>query len=285
MFPWLLPLPLASAPPWPVPISAEAQVERVDLNGDGAAEERLSETDGGSGWHQWTRCVRDGASGDAACEIVRDTATALFSASLTKTSPAGPNRAAALLPDAPCAAPDPEAPAQGMLWALRGPLPKGGALRPTGPWRAGPPVDQQSVCLSVAEAAKRPGGLAWTGGDPDTAGEGWKVRYSASRPIWVAPGEARRTTPQRVGEVGALQVYQLGHALAVYDPARDRHAWVLNLEAAQDTGFKFDRWESIAGVEAVSPTRLRVALAGWLTAQADEALTLDLTGLVGPATP
>jgi hypothetical protein len=206
---------------------------------------------------------------------VDSTAYSLFTGYQRVLAPAADNRAEALLGPLGCAAPDPASPAQGALWKLLEPVPEGGRFVPALTWSTGRPRDQESVCLLPAEAARFPGGLDW---DPegsesaagDLAAAGWRAWYNASWNNVGPPGvraippvaDAERRTPVVVAHNGRLEVYQIAHALAVYDPVTDRHAWLLNLARPGD-GFKLDRWGRIGAVEALPDGTLRVVPASW----------------------
>lgn len=267
--PFILVLFAASPRPWPLhlePTTVEpTTVERVDLNADGVMDERFSGSDGGSGYHEYWRCARDGASGHAACELFSDTAYSLFAAEQRALDPATDNRAAALLPASDCAAYDPESASQAAMFQLLVPTPTSGSYTPTLRWFPGPPADQASVCMTVAQAAKFPGGLAFEASgefSPEQiAGDGWTLRYQAAWPQLTPPGQPHNRTPKPVLELGKLRVYQHGHALAVYDPALNRHAWLANFAAPTGDGFKLDRWERIAGLRAVGPRTLELTIA------------------------
>jgi len=288
MPPWTLPLLIAAAPSWPVELVEPREVTRKDLDGDHHPDLVVTAGDGGSGFWEQTTCVRDGRSGAMACDIVDSTPYSLFAGMRRVRSTPGPNAADPLLGSDDCEPADPSAPSQAMMWALQAPLSTDQPLRPAGPWLPGPPVDQRSVCLTVPQAATLSGGMDWDpSGEPpeDIAARGWRVRYSASRPQWM-PGELLPRefvrSPRLVGEVGALRLYRLGHALVVYDPARDRHAWLLNVEALQGHGFKFDRWEAIEGIEAKGTDALALTLSGELVGYEDppQPWMIDLSGLL-----
>lgn len=267
--------------PWPIEILEPEAPEQVDLDQDGVLDLRVRGSSGGSGWREFDTCVRHGASGHVACERSASTAYARFSGQQRVLLPAEGNRAAALLRPDDCAAADPNDPAQGALWALRSPVPLHGTVAPTAAWLPGRPRDQASVCLSPTEAATLSGGLTWAQteeGSSALAAEGWLVRYSASWPLWLGPGEPRQRTPRRIGTVGPLELYQHGAALALYDPAADRHAWLVNLAGDYGDGFKADRWERIQAVTARGPTVVEVQVND---GGDEEPLQLDLGLLLG----
>jgi hypothetical protein len=155
-------------------------------------------------------------------------------------------------------------------------------------WSPKHPADQESVCMKVAEAARFPGGLDWDPEGGDSAPEalsaaGWRAWYSAS---WVGvrpPGvdtipavtDANKRTPLVVARLGRLEVYQIAHALAVYDPSTDRHAWLLNLARPGD-GFKLDRWGRIQAVEASPDGALHVVPASMGGDGMDRALSIEV---------
>jgi hypothetical protein len=68
------------------------------------------------------------------------------------------------------------------------------------------------------------------------------------------PGFVRRSSRSPIAEAVVkakyVIVYQWRHALAIYLPERDRHAWFLNKGAPQGA-FKVDRRSRIAGVRSV----------------------------------
>ena len=55
------------------------------------------------------------------------------------------------------------------------------------------------------------------------------------------------------------QVYEQGDALAVYDPVKDRHAWIANWGDGHG-GFKVDRWPRIGAIGVLDPHTLAVTL-------------------------
>ena len=123
--------------PWPVPLTDPEPVEHVDLNHDGALDDRVEASNSGSGFGESSVCVRDGTSGDIACETQMYTAYSVFSGSRRTLSPARANHAAAALGEDDCARADPADPSQGAMWALRTgdhlPLPATGPVKPRGP--------------------------------------------------------------------------------------------------------------------------------------------------------
>lgn len=268
---------LAAAPIWPVEILGPQEVEHLDIDGDGRRDLRVTGGDGGSGFSEWTVCVRDGRSHALACDVMDYTPYSMFAGFRRVRSTEGPNAADPLLGSDGCEPADPIAPSQGMMWALRTAVSLDRPFQPEGPWLPGPPADQQSVCLTVQEAAGLQSGLTWNaeGADPEAlAAQNWRVRYSASRPAWrssplLIPEDRR--SPELVGEIGALTLYQLGHALALYDPAKDRHTWLVNLEGLQDIDFKYDRWRAIEDVQILGPDRIALKLSGELVGY-DESL-------------
>lgn len=285
----LISILLGGAPtPWPVTLEEPAERKQVDLDHDGVLDELVTTQNGGSGWKEHTLCVRHGATGHVACELSMLTAYALFTGQRRTLVPSTDNRAEALLGPEDCVAPDPNSPAQGAMWPLKTPISRDGPVTPTGPWRPGRPQDQQSVCLTVGAARGLVSGLTWYGteeGVDALAADGWTVRYNAAWPQW-APGQTHNRTPLRVGSMGALEIYQLGHALAVYDPSKNRHAWLINLAALPPDGFKFDRWESIGAITSRSPTTLAVGVGGSPPSDADDGLLiLNLQALLTDATP
>lgn len=261
--PLLLVLVAATPSPWPLQ-PPESPVERLDLNGDGVMDERLVTSDGGSGYRQFWQCARDGASGDAVCAVQSYTAYSLFAAERRVADPAANNRAESLLPDIPCPAYDPESASQAALSQLLVPTPTSGSYTPTLRWFPGLPADQASVCMTVAQAEKFPGGLAFEASGEFTpeqlAAAGWTLRYLAAWPQLTPVGQQHNRTPKLVLELGKLQIYQHAHALAVYDPALHRHAWLANFAAPTGDGFKLDRWERIDSVSAAGPHTLEVQL-------------------------
>lgn len=244
------PVPPPPAPPlvapqtWPVEVG-DGETTTADQDADGVPDVRFSAMTGGSGWKTFTTCVRHGASGHAVCAESAVTAYALFGGRRRVLDPIVDNRAVALIPESPCPASDPASPTQGGMEALKLAAPLSGEFAPRLRWHPGRPADQASVCLSLAEAATYPGGLTWQEGT--VGGEGWTAWYAAAWPQWTSEGGHDRT-PKRVSTAGVWEVYQLGHALAVYDPGLDRHAWIANF-GVSGAGFKVDRWERIAAVE------------------------------------
>lgn len=246
---------------WPLPLPEDAELLREDIDGDGFLEERWTTLAGGTGWRQLTSCLRHGASGHIACDEDHTTAYALFSGWRRTLQPAMDNRAAPLLAGRPCIPPDPLDPTQGAMHALLLDAPLEGIFSPNLRWLPGAPVPQRSVCLSPASAAAYPSGLTWTGEGAAPAPESrWKVWYGASWPSWTQGG--RSHSPQKLPlTLGALEVYQHGHALAVHDRLQERHAWIINLGAGGEEGFKVDRWERIRAVTAPDARSLQVQVA------------------------
>ena len=261
--------------PWPIELPPESESTLADLNADGVSDERVEVMDGGSGWKTFVTCVRDGGTDAIACEEVSVTAYAMFEGLHRVLDPPTGNAAAALLPQTECASLDAKDPAQGSLFALRAEAPFFGEWQPSLRWLAGRPVDQASVCMSGSDALTFPGGDSWrTASDEAVAiPTGWTVYYAAAWPQWTVAGEEHGRTPRVVARVGALDVYQHGHALAVYDAARNRHAWIANW-GRPSGGFKVDRWERIASVHASDPTHLEVQVAD---ADATDPLRIDLS--------
>ena len=243
-------VPLALAADWPVSLPEESQVTQRDEDGDGVPETRIEGSEGGSGGHHWSSCVRHGASGHVVCEESASSAYSAFSGFRRVLVPATGNRAAPLMPEAPCAKGVP-----GALSALRANAPKEGEFVPTLAWRPGKPPVQESVCMTAAEAATYPSGLAWAGDSAD----GWSVFWSARGPqIWGNEKDA--FVPVKVATYGRFEVWRQGHALAVYEPAANRHAWIASWGDGTNEGFKVDRWERIQSVEATTGG-VRVTLA------------------------
>ncbi len=267
-------------PAWPIPEGAPSESVQRDLDGDGAPDTEARWLDRGSGWSSSAVCVRHGASGDVACRRWLETSYALTSAGQRLRVPAGDNRADALLETPPCAAAEPGRAAQGAMWRLAdGDVAAQLEVAPS--WLAGPPVPQESACLSLAQAATLSGGLAWDpSGAADLAAmqaEGWFVWYSASWPLYLTDAGPRDFTPDRVDSDGDLHLYQHAHALAIYDARRDRHAWILNA-AAPDYDQKLDRWERLHGarlegaevaVTVAGFGEQRVSLGPWLAVPAE----------------
>jgi hypothetical protein len=257
-----LSLPASGETPWPIDIPL-ARTEQVDLDGDGVLDEKTSGGDGGSGYRTWATCVRHGASGHVACQRFDSTPYALFSGFQRVFQPQEDNQAEALLGSASCASPDPASPAQGAMWALLQPLPELGRAAPTLRWMEGPPVEQENVCLGLEHAARFPGGWAWdpSGGELMASYDhaNWRAWFSANwhsiSPIgsgpFDKPGPELRRSPIPITNLGELEIYQLAHALAIHDPARDRHAWFANFGRPWEA-HKLDRWGVLLSIG--SPT-------------------------------
>lgn len=213
-----------------------------DENGDGKPERRTTFASIGSGWKTFVTCVRDGRSGHEACLLEHSTAYAWFGADELSLKPSSKNRARAMLPSAPRSPAAPEDPQQGAMWALAH-LDKNSVVQAPR-WWAGRPPKQISVQLSVAEASRLKGGLAW---DPsgnlsaDTAARSTVV-YGAAWPQW-STDNTREYQPKRVHQNDRYEVWQHGHALAIYAIERGQHAWVFH--QANTGGFKLDRWGTI----------------------------------------
>ncbi len=116
------------------------------------------------------------------------------------------------------------------------------------------------------------------------AADGWRSRYSGSWRGLRIVGSFTIATPEgsipiRIGTVGSLEIFQIAHALAIYDPSRNRHAWFLNLAVPSDS-YKLDRWPVMQEVVAVSSTAIRVKLGYW-----EETQNRDLTVHFEPPPP
>ncbi|MDP2312268.1 MAG: hypothetical protein Q8P41_05130 [Pseudomonadota bacterium] len=259
------PVPVARA--WPVVLEEPPVPTAADLDGDGFAEERVDTVEGGSGWRGFTTCVRDGASGHVACTVDATTPYSRFSGSRRVLDPLDDNRAARHLPESACPSLPPGDPARGALEASKLGAPLSGTFAPPLSWHPGRPVEQVGVCMSEQEAVTYPGGLSWQ--LDSGAGEGWRVWYAAA---WPASFEPRGPAPERLVVHGPLEIYQHGHALAVYDVPRDRHAWIANFGHSPG-GFKVDRWQRIAGVTFRGPHTLDVQVADL---EGGDIVTIDL---------
>lgn len=263
----LLALVLATSPPpapgglWP----DTGAIETRDLDQDGVPDALSTRSEGGSGFSEFVRCARHGASGHVACDETHRSAYTLFSVQRRLLEPALDNRAAALLPADRCSAYDPEAAGQAAMMQLLVPTPRSGVFAPKLRWLPGKPADQVSVCMDPSRAAPFP---SWfdspVDGESDSAAwaaEGWTARYSSAWPQVVSPGESFNFTPRLALDLGGLQIYQHAHALAVYDPTQNRHAWLANFASPTDDGFKLDRWERVAALTAAGPRALDVQIA------------------------
>jgi hypothetical protein len=125
-------------------------------------------------------------------------------------------------------------------------------------WHAGPPVEQDTVCLSVSQA-RALGGLSWEpSGDIQDSDHRTVVYQPPSSTALTAP-PGHRMWDQSPD--GSTQVLSVGHALVVVQPKAERHAWVLNAEALVPAHHKVDRWASISSVKLEGQT-LRVSLVG-----------------------
>jgi hypothetical protein len=221
-------------------------VQFADENGDGKPERRTALASIGSGWKTFTDCVRDGATGHEACRLEHSTAYAWFGAEELSLSPATGNQARNLLPPSkpvPHAAPDD--PRQAAMWALSR-IDDAGRVRPLG-WHAGRPVGQTSARMSVATAKRFKGGMAWdpSGNLPDKTAARTTVIWSAGWPQWNGENPGAHT-PKRVLQTPQYEVFQHGHALAVYVVQRKQHAWVFHQPSTN--GYKLDRWGAIKKV-------------------------------------
>jgi hypothetical protein len=127
------------------------------------------------------------------------------------------------------------------MWRLAHPTAKNLTRHSGRPQR---PVD---VCLSTSEAAPLASSAAWNAEGKRIKRPGrWTVRYSA---FWQTRA-GRHDSLKAVVKAKDLIVYQWRHALAIYLPERDRHAWFLN-KGAPEGAFKVDRRSRIAEVRSV----------------------------------
>jgi len=88
--------------------------------------------------------------------------------------------------------------------------------------------------------------MGWNDGAMDDPG-GWTVIYPGRAAHHPQDIQDRSREPYKAGKVGRYRIYRHSHALAIYDPGKNRHAWIYNAGWDED-GFKTDRWERIVGL-------------------------------------
>lgn len=247
----------SAAPPtvpatWPIPLFDEPETTVADLNGDGVADTRVESRSIGSGWHGFADCLRDGATGHVACDQSQDTPYSQFSGFKRTLSPPVGNRAQ--VAEQPCTRWKAGDPRWGALDAVTLQTPRTGTSTPPLRWASGPVRVQEGACLTEAEAAAFPGAQTWSAASTDGT---WTVYWSPRGAVTWQPSANEEL--HRVATAGSLEVWQQGHALAVYDATKDRHAWIASWAELND-GFKVDRWERIASVVG-APGEVRVKVA------------------------
>ncbi len=214
----------------------------ADVTGDGIADLLTEHRDGGSGYSTIQYCVADGATGATACYTEHLTAYSFFAAEDRTTTHAPGAALTAALPHRPCAAPSRGATSQAAMWLLAA---KPYSARAPVRWSPGAPRAQVAVCLKARQAAALRSAFAW-----DPSG----TATSTPMTIRYLPGIQRThlQTPR-------YSVHTQGAAIAIYDRANHRHAWLANYGDGDEEGFKVDRWQRITGV-TLTPTGFQFAV-------------------------
>lgn len=240
-----------------------------DVNRDGYRESILSRWQGGSGWSETCTCLSDGDSGQVSCGTWENTVYASFSGWRPATFPyVPPSYKGPRAGPEDCKAPDRGSPSQAGLWLLERP-PEPSAKRSALSWHTGKPVDQDAVCMTVAQARFLDGGLSWDpSGELHDADSKVVVYQPPSSTVLDGP-QGQKLWDQSPD--GDTLVYSVGHALVVVQTKAKRHAWVLNAEGLVPEHHKVDRWSSIASVK-LEDELLRVTLVG----QAQKELLITL---------
>ena len=230
-----------------------------DVNRDGYRESLLSRWQGGSGWSETCTCLSDGESGQVSCGTWENTVYASFSGWRRAGFPyVPPSYKGPLAGPEDCKAPDRESRAQAGLWLLEQ-APEPSAKSSTLSWHAGKPVDQASVCLSVAQARTLNGGLSWEPSGELLDEDSRVVVYQP--PSGTALGGPQGEKLWDQSPDGDTQIYSVGHALVVVQTKAKRHAWVLNAEGLVPEHHKVDRWSSISAAK-LEGELVRVTLVG-----------------------
>lgn len=244
---------------WPIDFSdfMGQKITTKDLNGDGVAETVITGYDGGSGYRFWGACYRDGKTSQVACESTMATSySSFFGSEVDAPSKSGKVNQAADLVSSTCANKlETTDKGQAAMWLLS--KKKSAKLR----WLSGKPWVQTRACMDLSTAKKFLGALAWFS-DEGSPSDSWTVIYSPTAvqlPFETRSKDAHKPL-QPIYDAGRFQIYQHGHALAIYWPRRDQHAWFFNAESLVDGDFKFDRFNSIDSVLSKGG-RIRIKLA------------------------
>jgi len=280
---------------WPLPFdptSPSFTTSIADLDGDGAVDTVVEQSAGGSGGGVRWLCVRDGATGTAACDEAEWWVYSPFSAGRRLANPGRDGQALRLLDaiearralleprkppsdGSPGLAVEPSRrlrldaadPALAGLFALASPPPTQGTWSPPLRWYRGPAPAQAGVEFSARELPRFSAAPAWS----DEPGAPWTASYTASpsgRGMAAFFSASAPPPPPSAVTIGPMTVRVLGDAV-VAEVGAERHAWLASWAEGSGEGFKVDRW----------PRDLRLRAHGETTVAVDVA-TIDGTATV-----
>ncbi len=237
---------------WPLPFDATSPsftTSIADLDGDGAVDTVVEQSDAGSGGGVRWRCVRDGSTGTAACDEAEWWVYSPFSAGRRLANPGRDGQALRLLDaiearralleprkppsdGSPGLAVEPARrlrldaadPALAGLFALASPPPTQGTWSPPLRWYRGPAAAQAGAEFSARELPRFSAAPAWS----DEPGAPWTASYTASpsgRGMAAFFSASAPPPPPSAVTIGPMTVRVLGDAV-VAEVGAERHAWL-----------------------------------------------------------